>query len=146
MCILIAVLPAAMGQTCGLPTGGLGGPPAALIGVWHASFIDPTFGPAAVELILMQDGRFLEQTSYQAGALVTVYGTYQFPLPGVLRLNIERGEPTESCGPLGCSPILYPAGETYNYTLVNNTTLTLEVANCNPAAGGVCVFNHQKVV
>lgn len=143
---IVAALPVTMGQTCGLPTGGGGGPPAALAGVWRTSFVDPIAGPASVELILMQTGEFLQQTAYQSGALVTIYGTYSFPATGVLRLKIDRGEPEQFCGPVGCTKILYPVGETHNYTLVNATTLMLQLVNCDPTAGGVCTFTYTKVV
>lgn len=135
-----------MGQTCGLPTGGLGGPPAGLVGVWRSSFVDPSVGPAAVELILMQTGEFLQQTAYQSGALVTIYGTYSFPAPGLLRLKIDRGEPEQFCGPVGCTKILYPVGESHNYTLVNATTLTLQLVMCDPTTSGSCTLTYTKVV
>lgn len=142
----VAALPLLMGQTCGIPTGGLGGPPAGLVGVWRTSFVDPIAGPANVELILMQTGEFLQQTSYQSGALVTIYGTYSFPAAGVLRLKIDRGEPEQFCGPVECTKILYPNGETHNYSLVNATTLMLQLVNCDPTAGNVCTFTYTKVV
>ena len=126
---------------------GGGGPPAALPGVWRATFTDPFFGPAAVELILMGNGRFQQQTSYQAGALVTIFGTFRvFPNESLLRLDIERGEPSQTCGPLGCTDIIYPAGESHGYTLVNNNTLILQNVNCVPGAGLVCIFNYVRVV
>ncbi len=59
---------------------GGGGPPAALVGVWRSAFVDPTFGPGVVELVLMSNGQFQQQTQYQAGALVTIFGTFRvFP-------------------------------------------------------------------
>lgn len=133
-------------------SGGLGGcagaiPSGQLVGVWRASFVDPNLGPAAVELILMNDGTFVQQTAYQAGALVTIFGTYRiFTNESLLRLDIQRGEPAQSCGPLGCTPIIYPAGESYIFSLPNGTTLQLQLANCNPAAGGICTFNYQRIV
>lgn len=136
-----------------LPLGGCptlnqsaGGPTAGLIGVWRASFVDPTFGPGQVELILMSNGRFQQQTAYQAGALVTIYGTFRvFPEQPLLRLDIERGEPTQTCGPLGCTPVLYPAGESYGYTLTADGRLVLQNLNCVEGSGAVCVFQFVRI-
>jgi hypothetical protein len=125
---------------------GTGGPPLALPGVWRGQFNDPTFGSAAVELILMTDGSFLQQTAYQGGALVTIYGTYQvMPEIGRLRLNVQRGEPAQACGPLGCTNIIYPS-ESHSYSLTSATTLTLQNVNCTPSPVTVCVINYTKVV
>lgn len=130
----------------GCPAGG-GGPPAALAGVWRASFVDPNLGPAQVELILMRDGEFLQQTAYQAGALVTIFGTYRvLPSEALLRLDIQRGEPSESCGPLGCTPIIYPLGESHAYTIPDNNTLILTNVNCTPAGAPSCTFNYARAV
>ncbi|MBK9120227.1 MAG: hypothetical protein IPM18_11590 [Phycisphaerales bacterium] len=127
--------------------GAGGGPTGALVGVWRAQFVDPLFGPGQVELVLMANGTFSQQTIYQAGSLVTIFGTFRvFPTEALLRLDIQRGEPAETCGPLGCTPILYPAGESYGFTLLNNGQLVLQNINCNPAAGLVCVFNFVRVV
>ncbi|MCO6435848.1 MAG: hypothetical protein J5J06_02030 [Phycisphaerae bacterium] len=129
------------------PGCGGGGPPTALTGVWRANFVDPNFGSGTVDLILMSDGSFQQQTAYQAGALVTIYGTYRvFTNEALLRLDIQRGEPAEACGPLGCTPILYPAGESYGYTVVDANNLTLQNINCVPGGGGVCVFNFVRLV
>jgi len=132
--------------TVGLPAlsgcGG-GGPPTSLIGVWDAQFVDPFFGPGAVQLILQANGRFQQQTVYAAGSLVTIVGTFRvFPNEALLRLDIEDGFPDEFCA-LECTPILYPAGESHGYTLVDNNTLVLQPVNCVPGAG-VCVFNYTR--
>jgi hypothetical protein len=143
---LLAVLHGGCAPQAGVPLAG-GGPPAALIGVWRAPFTDPQFGPAQVELILQQDGSFLQQTAYQSGALVTLFGTYRvFTAETLLRLDIERGEPAQACGPLGCTDILYPAGESYAYTLVNNDALQLTLINCDPNnPASVCTFNYARI-
>lgn len=126
---------------------GAGGPSGALVGVWRAQFVDPTFGAGTVDLILMQDGTFQQQTAYQAGSLVTIYGTYRvFEAEGLLRLDIERGEPAEACGPLGCTDIIYPAGESYGYSLVDANTLVLRNINCVEGTGAVCTFNYGRTV
>lgn len=128
---------------CGVAAGG--GLPGSLIGVWRAIFLDPTFGPGQIELILMNNGQFQQQTIYQAGAIVTIFGTFRvFPDQPLLRLDIQRGEPSQTCGPLGCTQIIYPAGESYGYTLNADGTLTLQNINCVPGAGGVCVFNYTR--
>ena len=119
------VVPVACDQSSGATSG-------RLVGVWRASFTDPLVGAAVVELNLMQDGSFLQQTSYQIGALVTIYGRWNTQVNGTqLRLNIDRGEPTQSCGPLGCTPITYPKGETHAFTFQGNT-LTLRPVACVP--------------
>lgn len=131
------------GSAGGAGGAGAGGPAALFPGVWRAAFNDPNFGPGEVELILMNNGRFQQQTVYLAGSLVTVYGTYRvFPEQALLRLEIERGEPTEACGPLGCTPILYPAGESHAFTLTADGVLVLENINCAP---GACVFAYVRV-
>lgn len=126
--------------------GAVGGNQAALIGVWRADFVDPTYGAGTVELILQADGSFLQQTSYQFGALVTIYGTYRFPADNLLRLDIDRGEPAQSCGPLGCTDIIYPVGETHGYTVVDANTLTLTNVNCVEGAGTVCTITYTRTV
>lgn len=124
---------------------GTGGNPAALVGVWRSQFTDPTFGAGQVELILQANGEMLQQTSYASGALVTFFGTWRvLPSEAVLRLDIERGEPDEFCGPLGCTDIIIPAGETYNYSLIDANTLQLELRVCDPTLGP-CTFNYAKV-
>jgi hypothetical protein len=115
-----------------------------LVGVWRAAFADPNFGPGQVELILQSNGQFQQQTAYQAGSLVTIFGTFRTLPGGILRLDIQRGEPTQFCGPLGCSPILYPAGETHSYSLPDNNALILQPVGCVPGTA-VCQFNYQRV-
>lgn len=131
---------------CGTAGCGGGGPAGTLVGVWNAAFNDPAFGPGTVQLILRADGTFQEQYAYQAGSLITVFGTFRvFENEGLLRLDIIRGEPSQSCGPLGCTDIIYPAGESYGYTLLDANTLLLNVANCDPNVT-VCSFTHQRQV
>lgn len=148
--LLIPLFAASLG---GCPTGleaaslGLagGGPAGALVGTWRCSFTDPTYGPAQIELILMQNGRFQQQTAYAAGALVTIFGTFRvFQGEALLRLDIERGEPAQACGPLGCTTIIYPAGESHGYTLDGANTLVLTNLNCDPTAG-FCTFAYGRV-
>lgn len=125
---------------------GGGGPAGALVGVWNASFNDPTFGPGTVQLVLMANGTFQEQYAYQAGSLITVFGTFRvFENEGLLRLDITRGEPSQTCGPLGCTQIIYPAGESYGYTLLDANTLLLQIANCDPNVSP-CSYMHLRQV
>jgi hypothetical protein len=124
--------------------GGGGAQAGSLPGVWRAQFVDPNFGPAQVELILQSNGQFQQQTAYLVGSLVTIFGTFR-TLPGnILRLDIQRGEPAQTCGPLGCSPVLYPAGETHGFNLNRNNTLTLQPVGCNPGVS-VCRFDYQRI-
>lgn len=143
--MLLAGLPGGCPLT-GTEVGAGGGAPQLLTGVWRADFIDPTFGPGTVELILMANGQFQQQTAYAAGSLVTLFGSYRvFTNEALLRLDIARGEPAQACGPLGCTNIIYPAGESYGYTLTGPGALTLQNLNCVPGTSGVCVFNYARV-
>ncbi|MGE0481240.1 MAG: hypothetical protein AB7Q17_12280 [Phycisphaerae bacterium] len=150
--LLVAVTLLALPGGCpGVDTAGVGTPgggnPAALVGVWRTSFVDPLFGPASVELILQSDGSFQQQTFYTAGSLITIFGTFRvFSSEALLRLDILHGEPSESCGPLGCTPILYPAGESHGFTLNGDGTLTLQNLNCAPGEGGACVLTYGRAV
>ncbi len=142
LCVLSLVPFTGFLHGCGgaLPTG-------QLVGVWRVGFVDPSFGPATIELILMNNGTFQQQTAFQAGALVTIFGTYRvFTNESLLRLDIQRGEPSQTCGPLGCTPIIFPAGESYIFSLPNGNTLQLQLVNCNPATGAVCNFSYQRIV
>ncbi len=120
---------------------GGGAPGGGLTGVWRAIYNDPTTGQATVELILQNNGRFQQQTAAGTGALITIYGTWQTLSGNVLRLNIERGEPTQTCGPLGCTNVLYPAGETHNFAQTSgNLRTTLVSCAANPA----CTINYTR--
>lgn len=137
--VAIASVPMACDRGTGATTG-------RLVGVWRANFNDPLVGPAVVELNLMEDGSFLQQTAYGVGALITIYGRWNTQANGTqLRLNIDRGEPTQSCGPLGCTPITYPKGETHAFTF-QGTTLILRPTTCVPGTGCIEVFNYVRVV
>lgn len=134
------------GGGCGTtPIGAVaagGGNPAALQGVWRAQFVDPTWGPGAIELILLNDATFSQQTNYAAGATIYVYGNWRvLPDAAVLRLDTLGGVPTEQCSTVGCTNIIYPA-ETHNYTLANNNNaLTTHNINCDPNA---CTYNYTR--
>ncbi|MEK6643017.1 MAG: hypothetical protein AABZ08_03850 [Planctomycetota bacterium] len=138
--IILPNLAASGGCPVGVP--GLGGPPAALLGTWRAQFVDPTFGAGQVELIIMADGTFQQQTIYAAGALVTIFGTVRvLPDQAILRLDTQGGVPQQACGPLGCTDILYP-GETHNYSLPNANNLTTHNINC---AANACTYNYVRI-
>ena len=127
--------------TLALAGCGGGGSPGGLPGVWRAVYNDPTFGTSQVELILQGNGNFQQQTLSGTGAVITIFGNWQ-TLPGsVLRLNIERGEPTQTCGPLGCTKVLYPAGETHIYA-VTGATLQTTLASCS--ANPACQINYAR--
>jgi hypothetical protein len=123
---------------CGGGGGASGGE---LGGVWRAVYNDPTTGTAQIELILQDNGNFQQQTLAGTGALITIFGNWQILPNNVLRLNIERGEPTQTCGPLGCTKVLYPAGETHNYAQSGaNLRTTLISCASNPA----CTINYTR--
>jgi len=120
---------------------GGGAPGGAIAGVWRATYNDPTTGTASVELILQNNGRFQQQTAPGTGGLINLYGTWQ-TTGDTLRLNIERGEPKQTCGPLGCTDIIYPTGEFLNFGLTGNSLRTTLIS-C--AANPVCTINYTKV-
>jgi hypothetical protein len=103
-------------------------------GVWNGYYVDPTFGRVASQLILNGAGSFQRQDrNLDTGAMMTIFGDFKvFPTQRLLRLNIRRGEPTETCGPLGCNPIRYPAGESHNYSFADANTMLLHFAACKP--------------
>ena len=41
----------------------------------------------------------------------------------VLRLDLEGASPTEWCGPLGCTQLQWPEGETWQYDMPDRNTL-----------------------
>lgn len=148
-CIALITLAAALSIPGGCPAagvqGGLGGLPQALVGVWRSQFNDPIWGPGTVELILMSNGGFQQQTAYAAGSLVTIFGTFRvFPDQSLLRLDIQRGEPRQTCGPLGCTDIIYPAGESHTYSIADVNTLVLTNINCIEGTGQVCTFVYGR--
>jgi hypothetical protein len=139
-CLLMAGLTLLATSLFGCSGGGA--PGGGLSGVWRAVYNDPTTGPATVELILQSNGRFQQQTAASTGALITIYGTWQTLSGDVLRLNIERGEPTETCGPLGCTKVLYPTGETHNFAQ-NGGNLRTTLITC--AANPACTINYARI-
>jgi len=130
-------------SACGPPDPLGGGGPFA--GVWNATYTDPTFGRVASQLILQRAGSFQKQDAgLDTGTLVTIYGTFRvFSDQSLLRLDITRGEPTQTCGPLGCNPIRYPAGESYTYRFVDANTLLLHFAYCAPDQ---CNYTYRRGV
>lgn len=120
-----------------------GSPNGQFFGVWNAAYTDPNFGRVNSQLILQQNGSFQRQdVGLDTGALTTIYGNFQvFPDQKLLRLNIDRGEPTEFCGPLGCNPILYPKGESYTYGFTDPNTLQLHFLYCPP---NQCNYTYRR--
>jgi hypothetical protein len=97
-------------------------------GVWRAYVANLAGTPAWVELVMMPDGSFQQQTRTQGGALITIMGGYRvFAEQGVLRLDIRNYEPKRWCGPLGCNPIYMPDGETHYYRFNGPNMLTLQI-------------------
>lgn len=142
--LLVAGLCSGQLGPCGAaaPVGGGGG---SVVGVWRATYNDPLVGPATIELVLQPDGNFSKQTA-SAVSLVTITGPYfvDFPEPAMLRLTIFHGEPSEFCGPLGCTQIQYPAGETYTYTLIDANTLQLRDFYCVEGQGVECTLTYAR--
>lgn len=67
--------------------GGGGGTPNAFPGVWRSQFVNSTFGPGLVELAILPNGTFTQQTAYSAGSLVTIFGTWRV-VGNVFRLDV----------------------------------------------------------
>lgn len=134
------------------PCGGLGGnqnQQAAggnLVGVWRASYVDPLVGLATVELVLQANGQFSKQTS-SAFTLTMISGPYtvDFPAAGLLRLTVFDWFPKETCGPLGCNPVIPIAGETYNYSFADANTLQLRDTACVEGQGVSCTGVYTRV-
>ena len=127
------------GQNCAPPAGGGGGGGGGnLIGVWDARFIDPTWGGVNVQLILQQDGSYSQQTIYDAGSQVYIYGGFQ-ALQGNLHLQPYGGVPSDYLG----TPISYPS-ETHFFSFQDANTLVLTNTNCPPGANLVCVVVYQR--
>jgi hypothetical protein len=128
---------------CGTPSTSAGnGSP--LVGIWRAQFADIQGNPATVELVLQPNGRYSQQTA-TGFSLLTIVGTYQFFVDqGILRLNIQQYEPREWCGPLGCSPILLPAGETLQFEMRDRDSLLTRTTGCAP---GTCAeLFYRRVI
>ncbi len=137
---LTAILAAAMafGMT---GCGGGGGTPNAFPGVWRSQFVNSTFGPGLVELAILPNGTFTQQTAYSRGSLITIFGTWRV-VGNVFRLDVQRGEPRQFCGPLGCNDILYPS-ESHLFTFNGPNTLQLNNASCS--ANPDCQFTYGRV-
>ncbi|MGC4045902.1 MAG: hypothetical protein QM758_19090 [Armatimonas sp.] len=136
LAVLAAVMALAM-SGC----GGGGGTPNTFPGVWRSQFVNSTFGPGLVELAIQSNGSFSQQTTYARGSLVTIFGTWRV-VGNVFRLDVQRGEPRQFCGPLGCTDILYPS-ESHIYTFNGPNAMHLSNAACsgNPD----CEFTYGRV-
>ena len=139
--LLASLLLALAFSACG-PADPLGGN-GPFVGVWNATYTDPTFGRVVSQLFLKGDGGFQKQDrGLDTGALTTIYGTFRVVAQNsLLRLDITRGEPTETCGPLGCNPIRYPAGESYSYRFLDDNTLLLHFFYCAPEQ---CNYTYRR--
>jgi hypothetical protein len=140
--VLLALAACALAG-CNQPN--LGAPNGQFQGVWNSTFTDPTFGQVASQLIMQANGSFQKQDhGLQTGALITTYGNFQvYADQKLLRLNIDRGEPTETCGPLGCNPIIYPKGESYTYGFTDANTLQLHFFYCQPDQ---CNYTYKRQI
>lgn len=105
-----------------------------LVGVWNCVGVGPRGGRVASQIVMQSNGSYSKQDkSLVTGYMTTTFGDYQVsPGQRLLRFNIRRGEPTKACGPLGCNPIRYPAGESYTYVLADANTLQLHFNMCSP--------------
>lgn len=102
-------------------------------GVWQFSYNDPAGGPTLVEVIFMANGTYSQQIRSNQ-TMFYFPGTYRVVQRGLLRITFDQKNmyPRQTCGPLGCSPIYYPDGETHNYSFPNANTLIMHLASCPP--------------
>jgi hypothetical protein len=82
-------------------------------GVWRAT-ANLSGVQSQVEMAMFADGRFSQHTT-APGFQFWMRGRYRIPAEAVLRLDIHDYEPKRWCGPLGCTPIRVPDGETHHF-------------------------------
>jgi hypothetical protein len=130
---------AALGACTQVP----GSPNGQFLGIWNATYTDPNFGRVASQQIFGANGSYQRQDQgLDTGALTTIYGSFQvFADQKLLRITIDKGEPSQTCGPLGCNPIIYPKGESYNYGFADANTLNMHFAYCAP---NQCNFTYKR--
>lgn len=63
---------------------------------------------------------------------------------GTENLTIYHGEPSEWCGPLGCTQIQYPAGEVYTYRFLDGDTVQLTDYYCTEGQGFPCTVTYSR--
>jgi len=86
-----------------------------LVGVWNFQA-----NGYKSELVIQPDGRYSKHDQY-GGMMTLIRGEISVTEePAVLRLNIRDFDPKETCGPLGCDPIVMPAAENYRFRLTAN--------------------------
>lgn len=115
--------------------GGVGSEAGQLSGTWRAQYHDDQFAATVkVELVLISTGTFSEQyeTIADVGgtSLQTFTGNWEVLPDSVLRLNIEDWQPKQFCGPLGCSDILKPPGESKRFRFADANTLMISAVEC----------------
>ena len=126
------------GEEDGLGTAGAG--EGSFLGVWRGTQ-DTQFGRVQVETIFQQDGTFQQQTA-GAGTLITIWGSFDvYEDQTLLRLNLEGWEPKEWCGPLGCTQLQYPTGESHLYRFADEDTLQLALQSCT---GDDCWVTYRR--
>lgn len=106
------------------------------IGVWTGEEINE-FGVAAAETVLMADGSFTNLTIDPSfGSAVRLWGTWRIVAGAepFVRFEIEGYEPTEFCGPLGCTPVRRPPGVSQQFVFLDRNTVLLWTSDCSSAS------------
>jgi hypothetical protein len=145
--LLLILMALIAGQTGPCGVGGGGGTGGNLVGTWRAAYNDPLVGPTTVDLVLQPNGQFSESYT-SASSLTYITGPYFINFagtPGLLRLRIEQQYPTEFCGPLGCTPIIPLAGESWNYSFNGNNQVTFTNFYCTDLTVPGCTLNYARV-
>jgi len=102
----------------------------ALTASWRGNTASPYCdGDVPVELVVEASGKFTHKSTCN-GALSTFTGPWTNPSGSTLRLDVSDYSPKEFCGPLGCTQIVQPTGETHAFSFPNATTLKLVNAEC----------------
>lgn len=136
--LALAVIAAALLGACsGSGGGSLGGAPSGLdradwVGIWRGQEPD-VVGTADVETTLQADGTFSSLArSERAGTVTRMWGNWEIRSgdPALLRFTIKGHDPTQFCGPLGCTPVLAPAGVTWAFRFIDRNTVALRGSGC----------------
>lgn len=128
--------------------GSLGGVPSGLdradwLGVWRGQEPD-VVGTADVETTLQPDGTFSSLAkSARAGTVTRMWGDWAVRSgdPALLRFTIKGHDPKQFCGPLGCTPVLAPAGVTWAFRFIDRNTVALRGSDCASAS---CEVTYRR--
>ena len=95
---------------------------AALAGVWRGQGHDMMGMPAALETVLQPNGEFTQSMRSASGVNLRIWGRWTAD-GGAIDFQIAGWDPTQFCGPVGCSPISLGGSERVPYRLLDANTL-----------------------